>query len=267
MPGRPSGYYKKKGYRVRKARAAVPQTLRPSTAKAVKAIVNRTLSRRLEDKQVGFAVENAVAHNSAIGAADCEPLIGQVAMSTDGESYQRIGDKIHPTKLTVNGVISLNSGISGGLTQTPLMVRVMILAQKDIKVGSQILGGSVDALRLLKPNIPGADEVDYSGTTLNHLLPVNTDLFRVYMDKTFVLNGSTPEGREAINKYCVKWSKTFTKKQLPMNLTFDEGNANWANNFAPFLAVGYSYADGTAPDTVSTRIISTAFSQLSFEDA
>lgn len=227
-------------------------------------MVKRQISRTLENKSVGFVVENAVLHNSPITSADCEPLVGEIAQGTD--QFNRVGDRIKPKSLVVRGTIALNgSSITGGYTQVPLRVRVMILAQKDLKVGAQVLAGGIDTNHLLEPNIAAANETDFSGATINALYPVNKDLFTVYYDKTFTLCGPEPEGVEAINRFTASWSYRF--KRLPSSLHFDNGNGDWANNFAPFLAVGYSYPDGSSPDTLTRRLVSTAYARMEYEDA
>jgi len=225
-------------------------------------LVKKMIARGSENKSVGYVVEDAVTHNSAITSADCEPLVGQIGQGTD--SFNRIGDKIRPKSLVVRGTLALNGGISGGFTRVPLQVRVLILTAKDVKVGSQVLASSIDTGNLLEPNIAAANETDYSGSTINALYPVNRDAFRVYYDKTFTLCGPEAEGVEAVTKFCATWSYRF--KKLPATLTFDNGNGDWANNFAPFVAIGYSYPDGSSPDSVSRRLVSTVFSKLEFED-
>jgi len=227
------------------------------------ALVKRMISKDTENKSVGFIVENAVAHNSSIGPSDCSPLVGEIPQGVD--QFNRIGDKIKPKSLTIRGTLALNGGITGGYTQVPLRVRVLVLAQKDIKVGAQIQSGSVDTSHLLEPNIAVANEVDFSGATVNALFPVNKDLFRVYYDKTFTLCGPEPEGVEAINRFTASWSYRF--KQLPSSFAFDNGNGDWVNNFAPFLCIGYSYPDGSSPDSLTRRLISTAYARLEYEDA
>lgn len=228
------------------------------------ALVKKMISKDTENKSVGFIVEDSVLHNSPISAADCEPLIGEIPQGVD--QFNRIGDRIKPKSLVVRGTLALNgSSITGGYTKVPLRVRVMILSQKDIKVGAQVQSGAVDTNHLLEPNIAVANEVDYSGTTINALFPVNKDLFRVYYDKTFTLCGSEPEGVEAINRFCASWSYRF--KSLPSSFGFDNGNGDWVNNFAPFLAIGYSYPDGSSADTLSRRLVSTAYARLEYEDA
>lgn len=230
--------------------------------------MKKLLGRKTENKAVGWVVEGNVSHNSGVTAADCYPLvqdIGQLDVTGGiSSAVQRIGDKIQPKSLRVRGCISVKTG---QLTAQNLYVRVMILSQKDIKVASQVIGGSVNANALLRPMLntaAGDDEIQYTGSTQTSLYPINTDLFRVYMDKTFKLSPAqnltveNPGG-------AFRWEYDF--KQLPANLTYDEGNGNYANNFAPFVAIGYCYADGTAPDVATTRIISNTYSLLSFEDA
>lgn len=228
------------------------------------ALVKRMINKDTENKSVGYQVENAVLHNSPITSADCEPLIGEIAQGTD--QFNRIGDVIRPKSLVVRGTLALNSSsITGGFTQTPLRVRVMILAQKDIKVGQQVLSGGVDTVHLLEPNLDVANEADFSGATINALFPVNKDLFRVYYDRTFTLCGPSADSHEAVTKYMASWSYRF--KKLPSTLHFDNGNGDYPNNFAPFLAIGYSYPDGSSPDTLTRRLVSTAYARLEFEDA
>lgn len=226
-------------------------------------LVKRMISRDTENKSVGYIVENAVLHNSPITAADCYPLVAEIGQGTD--QFERIGDVIKPKSLVVRGTLALNGGVTGGYTQVPLRVRVLILAQKDIKVGAQVATGSVDTNHLLEPNIATANETDYSGATINAMYPINKDLFRVYYDKTFTLCGPEPGGTEAVTKFTASWAYRF--KKLPASFHFDNGNADWVNNFAPFVAIGYSYPDGSSPDSLSRRLVSTSYARLEFEDA
>jgi len=224
------------------------------------------IARNAENKRVGFQVETNVAHNSAISGADCEPLVGEIVpintSSTQATTTMRIGDRVKPKRLTVKGVLSLRPG-NAGTTQQDIYARVIIAAQKSIKVGSQVLAGSVDANRLLKPGFAADDQVQFAGETEELSYPINTDAFRVYYDKIFKFNASI--NGDAFPNYSKRWSYRF--KDLPAALTWDEGNADWPNNFAPFVAIGYAYSDGTSPDTVTTRLNSCVTSFLEFEDA
>jgi len=229
--------------------------------RAMTAVAKRVISRRAEDKVTGSPIEADVNHNSAIGSADCEPVIMQIAQGVD--SSMRVGDRITPKSLTVKGVLALNPDFDGSNT---LYARVVILAQKDIKAGAEILGGGVDAGALLRAGYGSTgNEVQFTGATQELNMPINTELFRVYMDRTFKFTQQTGV-TEANPSQAVRWSYTFTKKNLPSSFHFDEGNGNWPNNFAPFVAIGYAYSDGTAPDVIDTKLVSNIYSQLKFED-
>lgn len=228
--------------------------------RAMTQVAKRVISRRTEDKKTGVPVEADVNHNSAIGSADCEPVIMQLAQGVD--SSMRIGDRVTPKSLKVSGVLSLSPEYDGTNT---IYARVIIAAQKDIKSGAEVLTGGVDAGALLRAGYGSTgNEVQFTGLTQHLNMPINTELFRVYMDRTLKFTQQTTSDNNPLQAH--RWSYTFTKKHLPASLHFDEGNGNWPNNFAPFVAIGYAYADGTIPDVVDTKLISNIYAQLHFED-
>lgn len=236
------------------------KSLAPTTQAAVTQVVKRQIARNQENKTIGNNVELDVTHNSSISAADCQPLVPTISLGT--QSYNRIGDRIKPKSLVVKGVVSLTPDSA---IQKDIYVRILILAQKNVKTGAEVLAGAIDATHLLKPNSPAIPNQSYTGDTPRINYPLNTDLFRVYMDKTIKLTFSASTGVESMHRQSQRWSYRF--KSLPANLTFDDGNLDWPNNFAPFLAVGYAFSDGTAPDIVTRRVISNCFSTLTWEDA
>lgn len=213
-------------------------------------------------------VENAVNHNSSITAGDCEPLIQQIAPidSPSGNTeQQRMGDRIKPKSLKVKGIVSLNQ-TNPPQSNQPIYVRILILSQKDIKLGSSVLGGSVDTSNLLQPAFAGTgnDQTPFVGATQDLLYPVNKQKFKVYMDKVIKLTPVVSSGsREQNPGYCAKYSYRF--KSLPTSLTYDDGAGDWPNNFAPFVCVGYAYADNSSEDVL--RVQHNCYSTLEFEDA
>lgn len=256
-----------------KIRARIPKTdtikvtknirvpkLKDSTKAGVMSVVKRALARASENKWVGKRMEVATGHNSAIGAGDAIAICPEISQGTSAQ--ERVGDRVTPKYLSVRGVVSL-------VRQQPdakqLYVRVMCLAQKNIKVGSSVTG-VIDAAHLLRPGIPGGDQIQYTGTTSNITDPVNKDLFRVYYDRTFKLSPASDQTLTGdLLQSSFKWAYKF--KQLPSSLTFDDGNGDYPNNFAPFYVIGYAYADGTNPDVGTLRIVSTTSSYLGFEDS
>lgn len=232
-------------------------------AAAVKTEVKRAIARDTENKQIGWAVELDTQHNSGITSADCYPLVQQISQGTTAQS--RVGDRVKPKSLKIRGVLSFNP--DDCTTSQNIYARVLILAQKNIKVGSSVAGGGVDANRLLKPSLVATPESQFAGNTMDLNTPINTELFRVYMDKTIKLTTSVVSGGgwEAMPLYSARWSKII--KQLPASFTYDMGNGDWANNFAPFVAVGYAYSDSTAPDVLTTKLVHNVLSVLDYEDA
>lgn len=229
----------------------------------VTALVKKEIARTSENKLIGWRVEDDTQHNSPIGAADCYPLLQTISQGVTSQS--RLGDKIKPKSLKVKGVLSYQPDTCS--TSQNIYARIVILAQKNIKTGSAVAGGGVDAGHLLRPGLVGAPETSFDGTTEALTYPVNRDLFRVYMDKIVKLTPSlvTGGGREAMPLYSTRWAYNF--KSLPAGLSWDAGNGDWANNFAPFLAVGYAFSDGSAADILTTRLIHNVTSILEFEDA
>jgi len=218
------------------------------------------MNKGTENKLIGQRMENAVGHNSAIGTADCLSILPPIAQGTD--SNQRIGDRVTPKSLSIKGVVSL---VREQPDAKQLYVRVLVLSQKNIKVGSDV-NTSVSAAQLLRTGIVGGDQIAYSGTTLNINDPINKDLFRVYYDKTFVLAPASDQTLTGpLPKSSFKWRYTF--KKTPTSLTYSDANGNYANNFAPFYAIGYAYADGTAPDVGTLRIVASTSSYFQYEDA
>jgi len=235
----------------------------------VLAVVRRMISRGVANKTVGNQVENNVLHNQLIQSADCYPIIPAIAPESAGgiSTQLRSTDRIKPKSLTVRGQVSFAYPPNTSSTSLPVHVRVLILQQKDIK-NSGAITGNVDTANLLHSALAGNDQTSYDGTTIRHYMPINTNKFRVFMDKSFYLHSS-----DLLNGFggdnvgiCKKFKYTF--KSLPSALTFDEGTGNYVNNFAPFIAIGYTYADGSAPSGVAiTWVRANVYSQLTFEDA
>lgn len=220
------------------------------------------ISRQSENKHIGWNIESNVQHNSAISGTDCVPVVQEIAQGVTAQSRQ--GDRVKPKSLKVSGVVSFNP--DDCTSSQNIYVRVVIAAQKNIKVGSAVTGG-VDTAHLLRPGLAALPEKQFQGSTMDLNYPINKDLFRVYYDRTFKLSsGNIVSGSvETMPLYSKRWSFRF--KQLPAALTYDTGNGDWANNFAPFMACGYAFSDGTTPDFGTTRLITNTYSLLEYEDA
>lgn len=218
------------------------------------------ISKDAENKEAGWRIDDNL-HNSAITAADCYSVIQDIGEGTGGS--ERLGDRIKPKSLVVRGDIHINPGYN---PDTRVMyVRVIIASQKNVK---QSAAGAlpIDADHLLRPALTGGPtETNFNGQIAALRYPVNDNKFRVYMDKVFKLVPTAAASGFPLVQSQFSFTKKF--KQLPASLTYDEGGGDFCNNFAPFVAVGYCYADGGVPDTINQRVQTHIWSKLTYEDS
>lgn len=238
-------------------------------AKAVRAIAKAVVKKEAEDKFVSDARD--VSFNSTIAsAAECYTVMPQISIGTG--DFQRIGDKVRGKYLYIKGQVQYSEAYLNTLTQQympPVTCRVLILSQKNIKVGGDV-SSRVDTAHLLKDNVGTGTARAYVGTQWDNEAPINKDLFKVHMDKKIKMNFIRYDyfagGGNAVQSQVVGNDRTKTfycRIKLPATLTFDDGNSNWANNFAPFLCFGSVCDDGSTPYTAGTpfnvRWLSTAY--------
>lgn len=223
-------------------------------------LMRSMINKEIENKEVAWRVDDNL-HNSAIQATECYSIIKDIPEGLDGES--RVGDRIKPKSLKVWGDVCINPGYN---PDTRVMyVRVIMASQKNTKQSAPGAVAGIDTAHLLRPAIAGASETNFDGSLTNLRYPVNTNKFRVYHDKIYKLIPTSTASGFPLLQAQFSLKKVF--KQLPATLTFDEGAGDYPNNFAPFLAVGYCYADGGVPDTLNQRIQTKFWSQLTYEDA
>lgn len=246
-----------------KDRSSMP--LKPSMTKAVRKLAKSVVKRSQETKFATHAFENNIPHNSAIGAADLLNIVPPIPQGVD--DYQRLGDSIVPTRLTVRGMIAVDRNYSPD--NRVLLARVLILSAKNAKSYNLIASGSAGyASELLKPNLTtGTSVVPFAGNQQELFYPVNKDLFTVHYDKVFKISPCVQDGAavEENPSSVIRWSKRI---KLPAKLLYDQASpGNVPTNFAPFYAIGYAYADGTGPDVVATRLITNTQSTMYYKDA
>lgn len=262
--GKRRNYRSLAGMKTRKPRLAKP------AAKAVAAIAKRVVNRNEETKHVGVNAVNAAFNSSISAASECYPVIPTVAEGDNG--CTRDGNRIKPKYLLVRGHLQYDEGAQGNFFP-PSTVRIMILSQKNIKVGSDV-SNRADVTHLLKDNIGTDVARAYTGTMFDNLAPINTDLFKVHMDRKFRMLPQLYTGlgnsSDTNTKTLSGTQKTyyFTKKiKCPASLYFDDGNGNWPNNFAPFVCMGGVCDDNAGAFSVTTPYRLTVQSVLYFTDA
>lgn len=222
-------------------------------------LMRMVISKETENKEVGWRVDDHI-HNSPIGTNDCYSILQNLPAGTDGQS--RLGDRVKPKRLVVEGDITINPGYNPDTRA--MYVRVIIATQKNIKQAGTTVG-NVDTDHLLRSGIAAAPEGPFDGTINTLRYPVNDNKFRVYHDKVYKLIPTSFASGFPLTQSQFHFKKVF--KKLPASLTYDAGGGDYNNNFAPFIAIGYCYADGGAADTLQSRVQTRVWSKLSFEDA
>ena len=204
-------------------------------------LMRKMINNEVEDKEVGWRVDDHL-HNSPITAADCYSIIQDIGEGTGGN--ERNGDRVKIKSLRLVGDVCINPEYN---PDTRVMyVRVIVAAQKNVK---QATGGAlpIDTDHLLRSG-DGAvgEETNFDGTITKLRYPVNDNKFTVYMDKVYPLIPTSTASGFPLLKAQFHFKKFF--KKHPVNLLFDAGGGDYPNNFAPFLAIGYCYADGGLPE-------------------
>lgn len=255
---------KKYGFRPR-TRSAAPS--RPVSSVRLSALVRRIANRGTEVKHVGQNVVDARFNSTISSASECYRILPDVTEGVAG--HQRIGDKIRPKYLVVKGKLMYDVGIAG-TEIPPSTCRLLILTQKDIKA-SNMVAAEADVDHLLKDNIGTDVARAYSGTNFDNLAPINKDLFTVHMDRKIKMRAQferalgTPT--DPILGYATQRAYYWTARiRCPSTLTFDDGNINTPNNFAPFFCMGSVTDDNSGPWTANTPYRVTVQSELYYTD-
>jgi len=215
------------------------------------------MDAKIEDKQIIFQMEAAVGHNSAISNADLDACLPIVSLGTG--DWNRIGARISPKSLVVRGTVYITSRDMD--INRPIEVRLLGFTQNDLRNCAQV--ADVDTANLLR-GFNGAT-VPYDGTLTNQTFPINDELFKRLFDKKIKLSEQIAGTYEGADFRTSAYHYSF-KIKCPKYLKYD-GTDNYPNNFAPFMAVGYTYLDGSAPDEVLANVHNESHCHLKYEDA
>lgn len=264
-------------YKSRRNRKALRARSQPSKkfVRSVKQIV-KSLT---ETKQAFHNSGNSLTFfNSGIDSAgDMLQVLPNIAQSVADNG--RIGDQIRSQNLNIRGYLKLNinaaSGTAGDSTTLPnVIARLMVVSIKARSNYTDASAGPGFLATLLKK---GGTTVGFTGVLSDINAPINRDVFTVHADRKFYLNqdyvnaigASVPSQYLAQNiKDTVKFFNINVKcKNKVLKYDEDISGGLLPSNFAPIMLLGYSYLDGSAPDTISTNLGMQYISTLNYEDA
>lgn len=264
-------------YKSRRNRKALRARSQPSKkfVRSVKQIV-KSLT---ETKQAFHNSGNSLTFfNSGVDSAgDMLQVLPNIAQSVLDNG--RIGDQIRSQNLNIRGYLKLNinaaSGTAGDSTTLPnVIARLMVVSIKSRSNYTDASSGPGFLATLLKK---GGTTVGFTGVLSDINAPINRDVFTVHADRKFYLNqdyvnaigASVPSQYLAQNiKDTVKFFNINVKcKNKVLKYDEDISGGLLPSNFAPIMLLGYSYLDGSAPDTISTNLGMQYISTLNYEDA
>lgn len=244
---------------------------RPSTQFARQ--VKKVVSSLAETKEVYVSSGNSlIFYNSGIDSVgDFTQILPAVAQSLGDNG--RIGDQIRGRSLNVKGYLRLVINEVNDSTKLPqVAVRMMIVSLKNKSNFGDVTSSATPLNTLLKK---GGTTTNFTGVLSDLNAPINRDVYTVHVDKKYYLkqdflnvSGPSPPS-QIISQDISKTIKFFNfnikcKKMMRFDNNITSGT--YPTNFAPFMLLGYSYLDGSAPDTLSTNLGLNYSSTFSFED-
>lgn len=228
-----------------------------------------------EDKMAYTTTGNSlIKFNSGIDAVgDLIQILPNISQGV-GEN-QRIGNEIRAKNLNVKGYVKLDIGDIADNTAMPnVVVRMMILSMKVTQSyqDAQTLSSKIGTL-LNK----GGTTTAFAGNLQDIYAPINRNVFTVHHDKKFYLRqdflnviGAAPPSTHVaqdISKTVKFFNLNVKCKGRVLRYDEDVGSDVLPSNFGPFLVLGYSYLDGSSPDTLSTKVGLCFDSVFTYEDA
>ena len=216
----------------------------------------------------GSTLEDFTQFSTAItGTSELYNLIPAVTVGDD--DYQRVGNQIQPTSLTVK----VNAAL-GALASSSVYVDFWFLTSKNIKDARQTTQVPIQKLM----NDGGGQNVPYDGTSYTAMLPINKTEFTVLSHKRVLLKKpyGDPQGlysgagaSGSVQSLAANTKSFSVTIKLPKKLTYEQRTDYVPTNIFPFMAVGFTAADqfGGQSLTPTLPIYVQAQSHLYYKDA
>lgn len=251
-------------------------TNRKSTNKTFKKRVKAIISSLAEDKQAYLSLDESalVTFNSAINnTAEMLQIVPNI-IDGAGEN-QRIGDKIKPTSLKIQGYIRFvpnvtgnTSGSASGVCQVG--VRLFIVSLKTKSNYTEVISSATPLNSLLRK---GGTNTAFTGVISDLFAPINNDLWTLHHSKVFYLtqsfnNFGTNVGYwETDIKNQIKFFK-YNLKVKSKTFKYDDGTSSslLPTNYAPIMLLGYTYLNAQTPDVIAANCGLFYNSILTYED-
>lgn len=246
--------------------------------KAIRKTVAKTVKQLVESKEVRNSQANATLYsyphtptlpnNYASNNIFDTSLVYQGIGQGTGEG-NRIGNVIHPSKFRFSFCMTARQGLS-----SPLIVRMYVLTYK-FDPNNSTVNDVWACLQQAQPS-PGSSFFDngnssngMTGTLVDLLLPVNTDVMRIYKTATYKLSpAGVPQGAGGSNndfKYFIRQTIDLLK-YIPAQIKWND-NGTTSYNKKVYIVFEALSSDGTTI-TDTSSIINFSYSyHFQYKDA
>lgn len=221
------------------------------TTQEVKAIVNKQLSKELEEKVAVIGERNAQAtanipDGNVSSSANFISLLPPIPQG-DGQYNHRVGNEIRLKRLDLTCLLQYKDAAgSGNYKDQSLGVRVMILKQKDNNDEAGFRADAQTDKLLENGSIVTPGPSGFTGTTLNLVQKINREQFTVRYDKVHYIDRPR-EFNTGANTYVFNKPPrpTIIKKQLSfgkngLKLTFGSAGSINPTNWPYVMVIGYA---------------------------
>lgn len=253
-------------------------------AKRVKAILNRTeetkyVAETILDGRSGTYVNFNSTIKTGMDWYRCIPQLAQGAAGAADVTWVRDGSDIATISNRVHWEFRFGNTDSNTRDIFCVLYVVQPIAQKSY--GASSVNGTMNFpaqfLKTGDASVTYANQKGYDGNYIDSIRPIYNKAFRLLYKKVFRLarasggaNGSgvvpTSTGMYSADAPISK-RISWTNKHLPKVLKYTETAAvTWPANTAPYWAVGYYYADGTAADTTGGLLNVSCYAELTYKD-
>jgi len=260
--------YKRKGYNKKKS---APKRATKAKSKTFEQKVLSVIHKQVETKELYTSMSDSalISFNSGINAlSDLQRLLPNMAQGT--AVNQRVGDRVKMMTHSIQGYFRIVPQTTAGAFKFGNVgVRMMVLSLKSCANYNTIDNDPFIATKLAGLLRKGGTTVGFGGLISDLQAPINRDLYTVHSDKVFHIKqdyvmtavGTTTQDTLRMFKINLK------VKNKDLKYSDDVDSALTPTNYAPFLAIGYSYMDGSTADTLATNLQLFFESRVTFEDA
>lgn len=238
-------FYKRKSYARYKKKPSA------SIVRTIKKVINKSTETKIANFNTGASL---IKFNSGINVVgDYYQVVPDIAQGS--MINERIGDSIRAQSLRIKGYLKLNINTSPSVPSVPtVIVRLMVVSLKTKSNFDEVIGSSAPLNGLIRR---GGVTTTFAGNLNDINAEINSELWTKHYDRKFYLSQDfvhTAIGTSNI-KNTVKFFNINVKCKDKV-LKYDDGTSSGLlpTNFSPVLLVGYSFLDGSSPDTTNTAV-------------